>query len=60
MAHGCIRDSVDTMVFLADIRYDFVPAEAIETEEIRDCVEGGCTCVSEIEVGECFEVKLAE
>ena len=48
------------MVFLTDIGYDFVPAEAIKTKEIGDCVEGGGTCVSEVEVGECFDVKLTE
>lgn len=48
------------MVFLTDIGYDFVPAEAIETEEIGDCVEGGGTCVSEVEVAERFDVKLAK
>ena len=60
MAHGCIGDPVDTMVFLTDIGYHFVPAEAIQTEEIGDCVERGGTCVSEVEVAEGFYVKLAE
>ena len=60
MAYGCIRDPIDTMVLLPDISYDFVPAEAIKTEEIGDCVEGGGSCVIEVEVAEGFDVKLAE
>ena len=48
------------MVFVTDISYDLVPAKAIETEEIGDCVEGRGSRVLEVEVGECFDVKLAE
>jgi hypothetical protein len=45
---------------LADSGYDLVPAETVDPEEIRYCVEGGGGSFCEVDVFEGLEIEFAD